>query len=147
MADLNKMFKNKGKMEKMWHHLSDWQLVVRYVVSGLAGAVSNLVTYSFLVKLLNIWYLTSAIIAFLVALVISFLLQKLWTFKDDRREVLVFQGSWYLIIALAMLALNLVTLSLFVEVLVLPKILAQAVALVGLSSLSFFVNKTVTFRL
>lgn len=147
MADLNDMLINNGVLRNFRDHLSDWRLLARYFASGLAGAVSNLTVYSGLVKIFDVWYLLSAAVAFLVALVVSFLLQKLWTFKDSRREVLVFQGSWYLIIALAMLALNLITLSFLIEVLALPKILAQAIALVGLSFISFFVNKTITFRI
>lgn len=70
---------------------------MRFFISGMIAALTDLSLLYLLTEVVGIWYLISAVIAFLVAVVVSFTLQKLWTFEDYnfnhqilRRQVILF---------------------------------------------------------
>lgn len=134
-------------MDQLSQHFTDMGLLIRYGLSGFAGGVCNLLVYSFLLRWGQVWYLAAAAVAFLAALVVSFLLQKWWTFRDSRADPLVFQGSWYTLIAVGVLGVNLLLLFGLVDGLQWPKLIAQAVSLVSVSLISFLLNKIITFKL
>jgi putative flippase GtrA len=64
---------------------------VKYVVSGGSAAIVDIVALYVFTDLFGIWYILSAILAFISAFFVSFLLQKYWTFKDNSNTNISFK--------------------------------------------------------
>ncbi|HUO50639.1 MAG TPA: glycosyltransferase [Candidatus Paceibacterota bacterium] len=74
-----------GMLERMRTRTSTVSTVVkvfRYLISGATGLVINVFLYSILVFYIGVWYVAASIIAFLIALLGSFALQKFFAFRD-----------------------------------------------------------------
>src|SRR3989344_4762697 len=89
--------------------------VIKFLVSGGTATAINLVVLYTLTEWVGIWYLFSAVIAFVVAFFVSFCLQKFWTFIDHRIDVLTAQAGLYALIQLWDLIANTTGLYLLVE--------------------------------
>jgi len=80
--------------------------VGRYLFSGGIAAVTNLVLLYVLTDLAHIWYLISSVLSFLVAFMVSFFLQKFFTFQDHGREDTHKQALVYLLVTGTNLVIN-----------------------------------------
>ncbi len=119
--------------------------IIRYIISGGTAAIVDLVILYMLVEKLNITYILSAVIAFLVAFIVSFTLQKYWTFGDDSKKINS-QASKYFLVSAINLILNTILVFLFVEFLGLHYIISQIITsgLIALSS--FYIYSLFIFR-
>lgn len=135
---------HKPSYWKRLHHIH----AVRYIESGAIAAGINFAILYFLAEYIRLWYLAAATVAFSVAVVASFLLQKFWTFRDARSEKSVFaaQGAVYLVIALLNVALNAAFVYLFVEKIGLWYLLAQALSAGIIALWSFGAYRLFVFR-
>ena len=124
---------------KHFHHL------FKYVVSGGSSACANLGTLYLLTEYAHIHYLQSAVISFILAFFISFLLQKFWTFQDMRKEIVHWQMMWYLFLSLVNLLINTVLIFSLVEYAHLWYIAAAVVSGALLAISNFFIYKHVIF--
>jgi putative flippase GtrA len=90
-------------------HRSRIALIVRYGIAGGIGAFVQTGALYVWVSLLSLeeHYLWGAVVAFVVALVITFLLQKFWTFKSVTKGQTRRQFSLYGVIGVCSLILNL----------------------------------------
>lgn len=61
--------------------------IARFLISGGTSAVTNLSILFVLTHWYGVWYIYSSIIALCVATIVSFILQKLWTFQNFSGEV------------------------------------------------------------
>ncbi len=118
----------------------------RFLVAGAFVVAVNLSVLYLLTDILHIYYLSSTVIAFLVAFGISFIIQKSWTFKDHSRDQLHKQLPLYLFAQLVNLACNTSLMYLFVEYLHVWYILSQAIIAFGLAMVMFFINKAFIFN-
>jgi putative flippase GtrA len=119
--------------------------VVRYIISGGTAATVDLVILYLLTSIVGIWYLFSAIIAFLIALGVSFSLQKFWTFADHSTDRMSSQVVVYFIVASINLGLNTLLMYLLVDAVLLPYLLAQIIAAGLIACESFFVYQRYIF--
>lgn len=110
--------------------------IIRYVFAGGAATVSNLIILYTCVHYFKLWYLTSAIISFCSSVVISYLLQKFFVFKNYSTQNIHLQFLNFSIYNLIMLGLNTVLMYIFVDVIGLWYLLAQAVV----SIITAFIN-------
>jgi len=101
--------------------------VIRYLVSGGTATAANLIFLYVLTDGLGLWYLFSAILAFIGSFLISFFLQKLWTFQDKDKEQTKRQLILSLLLALLNLAGNTFLMYLLVDFLGIWYMLAQAI--------------------
>ena len=53
----------------------------KFALVGLIGTAINIVILYYFTEFLNMYYLASATLAFLVAVTSNFILNKIWTFK------------------------------------------------------------------
>jgi putative flippase GtrA len=60
---------------------------MRYIIAGSIGAFINLVSMYVLTSVLGVWYLLSSIFAFSASLLVTFFIQKVWTFGDKKFQV------------------------------------------------------------
>ena len=79
---------------------------IRFCIAGGFAFSVNLTVLYILTDVFHIYYLVSTVGAFLVAFSISFLLQKLWTFKDSSRDRLHIQLPLYLGMQVISITLN-----------------------------------------
>ncbi|MFA6502887.1 MAG: GtrA family protein [Candidatus Paceibacterota bacterium] len=120
--------------------------ILRFLISGGTSTSIDLMLLYVFTDIFGIWYLTSAIVAFIIAFFISFSLQKFWTFRDHSREGMSAQVGLYFVVAGCNLALNTLLVYLFVDYLSFHYLLAQIVASVLIACESFFIYQKFVFR-
>jgi putative flippase GtrA len=118
-------------------------VIFRYIVSGGTAAVVDLGLLYILYDVMEIHYLTAAILAFLCAFVVSFTLQKFWTFRNTSRENMHAQVVAYLGSSLLGLALNTLLMYIFVDLLSVHVLLAQVFAGAMVACCTFFIARVV----
>jgi putative flippase GtrA len=121
----------------------NWLQLAKFCAVGASGYVVNLAVYATLLAF-DVNYLLAAICSFLVAVTNNYLWNRAWTFRRQRGH-LVFQGFRFLLVSTVALAANLVFLGLLVAAGV-PKLPAQAIAIVLVTPWNFVANKLWSFR-
>jgi putative flippase GtrA len=116
---------------------------VRFGVVGLLQNGLNLAVFA-VTTALGVQYRIAAVLAALVALVVSFVLNRRWTFTGQTIPA-GRQGVRYGLVFAAAVALGVGLLTLFVEAGV-PEVAAQAAAIVVVAPLSFLVQRRWVFR-
>ena len=122
----------------------NWMQLVKFSLVGATGYVINLGVYSALLKGAEVHYRTAAVLAFCVAVTNNFLWNRHWTFKATDGHA-GFQAARFLVVSLVALGFNLLVLELLVSVGDVPKIPAQAVAVLAATPLNFVGNKLWSF--
>ena len=117
---------------------------VRFGVVGLLQNGLNVAVFA-LATGLGVHYRVAAVLAALVALLASFLLNRGWTFPG-RPAPIHHQGARYALVFASAVALGVVVLTFFVEVAGLPEIAAQVAAILVVAPLSFLVQRAWVFR-
>ncbi len=119
--------------------------IVKFIISGGTAAFVDLVLIYALTDLFGLWYLLSAILAFLVAFVVSFCMQKFWAFRDTDLSRAHRQLISYLFVGVTNLFLNTFLVYVFVDIIGIWYFFAQIIAS-GLIALgSFFIYKHLIF--
>jgi putative flippase GtrA len=121
---------------------ANWVQLAKFGAVGTSGYVVNLAVYSALV-LSDVHFLVAAVCSFLVAVTNNYVWNRLWTFRDERGH-LVYQGFRFLLVSTVALGANLAFLAVLVA-LGLPKIPAQAIAIVLVTPWNFAANKLWSF--
>lgn len=119
--------------------------LIKFLISGGISALTSFSSLYVFTEFFNIWYLFSVVIAFFLALLASFLLQKFWTFNNRDREKAGLQFVCYSILALLNLTLNVSIVYFLVEKIGLWYMFAQFFAESFIALESFFVYKFVIF--
>lgn len=122
----------------------NWIQLAKFATVGASGYAVNLAVYVALLEGAGLHYLAAAACSFVVAVANNYTWNRQWTFRRQRGH-LAYQGMRFLIVSLLALGTNLLFLQLFVTAGV-PKIPAQAVAIVLVFPLSFVGNKLWSFR-
>lgn len=120
--------------------------ILRFLISGGISLGTDLVLLYIFTDILGIWYLASAIAAFILAFGVSFTLHKFWTFGDLSREDIHMQAGIYFLVAVVNLALNTLLVYLFVERAGFHYLIAQITASALIAIESFFVYQRYIFR-
>jgi dolichol-phosphate mannosyltransferase len=122
---------------------ANWVQLAKFCVVGASGYVVNLAVYATLLAF-GVHYLPAAVCSFLVAVTNNYLWNRIWTFRNQRGHP-VFQGFRFLLVSTVALAANLAFLSALVALGV-PKLPAQAIAIVLVTPWNFVANKLWSFR-
>jgi putative flippase GtrA len=123
----------------------NWLQLIRFATVGASGYVVNLSVFTGCVHLLSIDYRVSAVIAFVVSVINNFWLNRHWTF-DAKHEHPIFQAARFFTISLVAFAFTYVVLVVLVDTAGVSKVLAQAMAIVAGTPLSFIGQKLWSFR-
>ncbi len=118
----------------------------RYLIAGGTAAFTNIALLFVFTDFLGIWYIASAIMAFILAFIVSFTLQKYWTFQDGSKDQIHRQAVIYLTVAVVNLLVNTGLLYLQVEYLGVYYIFAQLIASALIAVESFFVYQIFIFK-
>ena len=117
---------------------------VKFGIVGVSNTVIAFATYTFLLKVLGVWYLAASAIGFALGATNGFLLNRRWTFSGHVGDSLT-PVRWG-VVQCCGLALNLGLLFMFVHDVKIDKLVAQALAQVVVTVGTFFVNRAWTFR-
>jgi putative flippase GtrA len=126
-------------------HPANWLQLVRFALVGASGYAINLAVFTAAVHLLGIDYKVAAVLAFLISVANNFWWNRHWTF-DARGGHAGFQAARFLTVSMLAFLFSYAVLVVLVEAAGLPKVLAQAVAIVAATPLSFLGQKLWSFR-
>ncbi len=124
---------------------ANWLQLVRFGLVGAVGFIVNLVVYSLFVHSVGVDYRVAAVVAWLVAVLNNFVLNRHWTF-DARGGQVHFQALRFVVVSLVAFGFSLLLLTLLVESAGMGKLPAQAVAVAASTPLNFLGNKLWSFR-
>jgi dolichol-phosphate mannosyltransferase len=123
----------------------NWLQLVRFALVGASGYVVNLAVFALAVHAAGIDYRAAAVLAFLVSVTNNFWWNRHWTF-DARGGHAGFQAARFFTVSVAAFLFAYATLLVLVEGAGLPKVLAQATAIIAATPLSFLGQKLWSFR-
>lgn len=120
--------------------------IARFICAGSLAAATHLTSLWFITTYTGLWYIPASVIGFLLAFLVSFTLQKFWTFADLDRGFAYRQVANYLALQLAALTANTVGLYLLVEFVGIWYLAAQAFLLVLVAAATYLLSKHVIFN-
>jgi putative flippase GtrA len=123
---------------------ANWVQLFKFGVVGATGYIVNLAVFALLVELLDVHHIPGAVGAFCVAVMNNFLWNRHWTFRATEGHA-GFQAARFFTVSVAALAVNLIVLSLLVDVASAPELPSQAFAVAFAMPLNFIGNKLWTF--
>ena len=119
--------------------LSKHKKFFKFIISGgIATAVDVILLFVFK-DYLGLHYLIAASLAYVFAFILSFILQKFWTFDDQRRDDMYRQACWYFAVCTANLGFNAILMYVLVDRAGIWYILAQLIACAIIALWSFLV--------
>jgi putative flippase GtrA len=118
---------------------------LRFAVVGVAQNGVNLGTYT-VALLAGAPYLTAAVLAGVTALLASFVANRAWTFRHARSARAHAQVVRYALVFVVASLFALAVLSLLVELAGVPRVAAQALAIMVAAPFSYLAQRAFTFR-
>jgi len=122
---------------------ANWVQLAKFGAVGASGYVVNLAVYALLLEG-GLHFRLAALVSFVVSAGSNYVLNRAWTFRQERGHF-AYQGMRFLVVSAAALAANQVWLTLLVWAGA-GKIVAQAIAIVLVMPLNFVGNKLWSFR-
>ena len=120
--------------------------ILRYLFSGGTAFGVDFFFLYFFTELVGLHYLLSVVVAFLIAVVVSFILQKFWTFQNNSKADLRRQAVVYITVAIINTGLNTLLVYIFVEYASLHYLLGQFFSSGLIAFESFFVYQFFIFK-
>ena len=117
-----------------------YTVVFRFILVGGLATIIEFISIFVLVEFFNFWYLSATSFSFALGLVISFFLQKIWTFRDKDWRKVNKQASVFLTIRLLNLFFNINATYYLVEIWHVWYFLAAMLAASIFASISFFIH-------
>ncbi|OGJ12200.1 hypothetical protein A3K62_00675 [Candidatus Pacearchaeota archaeon RBG_16_35_8] len=119
---------------------------LKYASVGFSGIFVNLLFLWFFTEVLYIYYLVSAIFSFFIATLSNFLLNKVWTFRENVNHKFLAKGIKFFAVAFFSLFVNIFFLWFFTEIVGIYYLISQVLAS-GFTLISNFTgNKLWTFK-
>lgn len=118
---------------------------VKFAVVGGIGTLINITVLYLLTEKAGIHYLISAIFSFIVAMTNNFILNKVWTFKENIRESIKKKYLQFGLVSVLALLINLIFLYIFTEVFGIYYLISQILAIGIAFMINFLGNKIWTF--
>lgn len=122
-----------------------WQ-VFKFLVAGSFAFGVNIAALYIFTDILGVYYITSTVLAFLIAFSVSFTLQKFWTFEDRSKDRLHEQLPLYLAMQVASVSINAALMYIFVEYFHVWYIFSQMIISLAIAVIVFFLNKKYIFK-
>jgi putative flippase GtrA len=126
--------------------IQKYNQIIRYIIAGCVATGSNLAILFVLVHYLKLWYLIGAVISFSLAVVISYLLQKFFVFKNYERSGMHKQFLHFLIYNIVMLGFNTMLLYFFVDIIKVWYLLAQALSAIIIACMNYIYFNKIVFK-
>jgi putative flippase GtrA len=133
-------------MKKVTNFIQKYYQVIRYIFAGCVATGSNLIILFIFVHYFKLWYLSGAIVSFCCAVVISYLLQKFFVFKDYERTGIHKQFLNFFIYNIVMLGTNTLLMYFFVDIISIWYLLAQAISAVIIACINYIYFNKIVFK-
>ena len=134
-------------MEYIFNKTNNYR-IIRYIFAGGTATISNLVILFICVHYFKLWYLISAVISFTCAVIISYILQKFFVFKNYSIEKMHVQFLNFFIYNLIMLGVNTTLMYIFVDKIGLWYLLAQAIVAIITAFINYnYFNRVIFIEL
>lgn len=117
--------------------------VLKYVISGVIASLVMFISLIFFRETLGIWYLYSSTLAFVLAFFSSFLLQKLWTFRNISNSETHKQLVLFFVVSIINLGLNAFAMFVLVDIMNIWYILSQFFVTALIAIWSFFIYRII----
>ncbi|MEK7606204.1 MAG: GtrA family protein [Patescibacteria group bacterium] len=121
------------------------KIAVRFLVSGGTAAGLLLGILFVLHEIAGLWYVLASTIAFGIAVIASFLLQKFWTFRDNSRHMVHRQFVLFVLLALFNMGANALLIYTFTDIFHVWYIFSQIAASLIVAVWSFFIYRHYIF--
>ena len=118
----------------------------KFVIVGVVNTLINLISLYILTDLFNIYYMFSAIFAFVLANTNSFVLNKIWTFNDFFKDSFFKKYTKFIIVSGITLIVNLSILYSLTEYLHFHYMISQIIAIAFSLWINFIGNLLWTFK-
>lgn len=120
----------------------------RFIISGLTGAAVHFLILISCKEVLHLSVLLSTTIAFIIASVVSFLLQKLWAFKNyEKGSAIPLQIFRYLLVATLNVGVNALLMHLLVNIFGVHYIISQIITSGLIAIESFILYRMFVFKI
>ncbi len=119
---------------------------VRFAVVGGVGTLLNLFVLYVLTEKHRVYYLVSAIAAFIAAATSNFIFNKIWTFQERLMDQMLEKYLTFFLVSVSALGVNLAFLFILTEYVHLYYIFSQALAIGVALIINFLGNKIWTFN-
>jgi len=119
---------------------------IRFGIVGITNTLINLAVLYILTEFFGVYYMVSAVFAFLVAVTNSFLLNKVWTFEEKVNYRTSSKYVKFFTVSIIALIFNLIILYVLVEYFGMWYMGAQIIGVASNLIINFFGNKLWTFR-
>ena len=123
----------------------DYKQIAKFTAIGLSGAAINLIALYLIVEFIKLPYIIGAIISYILGITNNFFWNKYWTFNNKSSHYRE-QYIKYFLISLSSLAVNLVILSILVELFSLWYMISQVIAIIFAGANNYVWNKKITFK-
>jgi dolichol-phosphate mannosyltransferase len=123
-------------------------VIKEFVKFGFVGGIGTLVNIAILYLLTEkagVYYMISSIFSFIIAMSSNFILNKIWTFKENVKLEIRKKYLQFSLVSVSALLVNLLFLYIFTEVLGIYYIISQILAIGIALIINFFGNKIWTF--
>jgi dolichol-phosphate mannosyltransferase len=122
------------------------KMYIKYVLSGGTAALVHLSLLYSLTDIAGIWYIFSTSIAFIIAFIIGFVMQKFWTFRDNGGYKIKRQMGAYFSVGVFNLFLNAVGMYIIVDLWGMMYMMAQILVGIALAGESFLIYRYIIFE-
>lgn len=119
---------------------------IRFGIVGVFVAGLHFVLVYALTDILGMWYLYATTISYIVAMILSFVIQKFYVMKKEGIEKIHTQFIKYVGLAILCMGINAISMFGLVEFLYVPYLYAQIIVLSILALFTFFMYRTYIFR-
>lgn len=119
--------------------------VLRFIIAGSLGAITDLTILYILTDIWGVWYVFSTIVAFSMAFIVSFILQKFWTFKNYSKSAIRKQVPIYFVTALINVVVNTYLVFFLVHYQHVHYLLAQVITSCFIAVSSFVIYNKIIF--
>ncbi len=136
-------------MIKFFSKIFSKRFIIQFLKFALVGALGTLINLGILycfTEFFKVYYLISEIFAFVIVSINNYLLDKVWTFKEEVREQVVIKYFQFFTISVIALMINLIFLFILVEYFHLWYIFAEIFAIGCAFLINFSGNRYFTFK-
>ncbi|MGY4884461.1 MAG: glycosyltransferase [Nanobdellota archaeon] len=117
----------------------------KFAFVGAIGTLINLVILYLLTEKVGIYYIVSAIFSFIVSMTSNFILNKIWTFKENLKSNITQKYLKFASVSITALLVNLLFLYIFTEIYGIYYLISQILAIGIALIINFLGNKIWTF--
>ncbi len=135
-----RLLKENGEGKKLFAQ------VVRFLLSGGVAATLNFLVLYACTEYAHLWYIASVVLAAIASFITSFLLQKIWTFKNRESGKIRRQFLQHALLGIGNILFNVAAVYVLVEWVGLHYLLAQFFALAVITVVNFTLYRLVIFR-